>query len=103
MYRLLYLNLTFSYFSSEARRSHFGPEEFIGSVQVVQRSPRPNGETFGGRLVVEIVTYRWGERKQSVAAVIVERPENAPTEPQPLGKEMGICEQQTHGDGEKLK
>ena len=56
MYRLLYLNLTFSYFSSEARRSHFGPEEFIGSVQVVQRSPRRNGVTFGGRSVVEIVT-----------------------------------------------
>ena len=68
-------------------------------MQVVKGSPRPNGETFGGRLMVEIVTYRRRERKQSVAAVIVERPESAPTEPEPLSAEMRIGEGQTHGDG----
>ena len=79
--------------------SHFSAEVFISAVKVVKGSPGPNGETFGGCLMMKIVTDRRRERKQSVATVVVETPENAPTEPQPLGKEMGIGKRQTHGDG----
>ena len=86
-------------FFSLLKASHFSAELFISAVQVVKGSPGPNGETFGRHLMMEIVTDGRRERKQSVAAVVVETPENAPTEPQPLGKEMGIGKRQTHGDG----
>jgi hypothetical protein len=86
-------------FFSLLKARHFSAELFISAVQVVKGSPGPNGETFGGHLMMEIVTDGRGERKQSVAAVVVETPENTPTEPQPLGKEMGIGKRQTHGDG----
>ena len=38
--------------------SHFSAEVFISAVKVVKGSPGPNGETFGGRLMMKIVTDR---------------------------------------------